>query len=353
MPTYAYPSSTVVRDTPTMATLQSVLNQQDIPQSFRECMLLGYLLNAAKQPGLEIQGTDLQMPSVGVSPKIKRMRGPYAEVFVNFESGVTAQEFRGLQSLSTAIGEGPTTALTPWAYYTCYVAISHTQKIENSGGNKRLDILMSNQNKEIRGLCRRMEGHLWGTNTDIVAGTQNQFAGIGHRIAISPSTGTNEGLSRSTFTPWRNATTTSVGSFASGGLDAMRAMILGISGVNQREKPHLAMTTTTVQGYCYKALEGIHRVVGTLGNTDLGTSGLPVYMGIPIAGTDDCTAGYIYYMNFDYLWSLIHADAEWSEHIPGEPANQLVDGQKRYVFGAAPLMISRLERFGVLSGITA
>lgn len=353
MPTYAYPTRSQVLDTVTNATLYDNLNEVDIPQAYRNALLMQLLLRSAKEPGLEIQGQNLKLPST-LGIKRKTMGGTRAETFVNFESGVTSQWFTGLDVLNTSIGDGPTVTWTDWAYLTCYVAISGIDKIENTGPMKRLDILKSNQNKEIRTMVRTGETALWSTNTDATKGTQNAFSGLRHKVKLDPTTSTViQGLNQSTFTPWRNQYTTSVGSFASGGLDAMRSMWYSVAGTNGMEPPHLIITTSTVAGYVTKALEGIHRVVGSLNGSDLSASKLPLFMGVPIIHTDDCPAGYMYYLNFDYMENLLHEGAQWTEVIPGEPNDQWVMNQKRYVLGAAPMVVTRREKFGVMAGITS
>ena len=351
MPTYAYPTRSKTLDTATVATLEDQLNEVDIPQGYRNA-LLTQLLFRKESPGLTMQGNDLRLPQTAMQRKT--MGGTRAEAFVNFESGVTATEFSGLEQLNTSIADGPTVTYTDYSYYSAFVAISGIQKIENTGRMKRLDILRASQNQEIRGLIRRMEGHLHGTNTDSVKGSQKQFAGIRHKIKLDPTTSTVvQGLNQSTFTPWRNQYTTSVGSFAAGGLDAMRAMYFSIAGVNNYEPADLIFNNSTIAGYLVKALEGIHRIVGSLKGSDLSSSKLPTFMDIPIIHTDDAASQTQIWMTTSYFQNIIHEGADWSETIPGEPNDQWVKDQKRYVFGAAPLMCLRREKQGIMGGITA
>jgi hypothetical protein len=353
MPTYAYPSRTKVLDTATVATLEDALHNYDIPQAYTNAALCQLFLGTAKEPGLELQGSDLMMPG-GKRPEIKVRGGSRAEVFVNFEPGTTAQTFTGLDILDTSLAEGPTVTWTDWALYTCYYAIAFSDSIKNTGAMKRLDILRARQNQEIRRMTRLMETHLNSTNGDTVEGTQNAFAGLDHKVIADPTSSTVvQGLNQSTFTPWRNATDASVGSFASGGLDAFRSMHFSVSGTNAHEPPDLIYTTPTVAGYFVKALEGIHRITGNLNGNDLSASRLPTFMGTPILHSSDCTSGTAKILNFDYMCSLIHEEGNWGEIIPGEPNDQAVRGQRRKVFVAAPMLTTRREKQGYLGGITA
>lgn len=348
----AYPSRTKLLDTATVSTLEDALNEIDIPQAYRNRLLMQLLLRQAREPGLEIQGQNLSLPR-GATPKRKTMGGTRAEAFVNFETGVTAQWFSGFDVLNTAVADGPTVTWTDWGYATGFIAISGIEKIENTGAMKRLDILRSRQNQEIRDMTTLGEAALWSTNTDTTRPTQIAWAGIQHKIGITPTSATMQGLSQSTFTTWRNQTTASAGSFATSGLDYMRSMWYATAGTNGMEPVHLIITTSTVAGYITKALEGIHRIVGSLNGQDLSAEKLPAFMGVPIVHTDDCVAGYQYWLNFDYMENLMHEGAQWSEVIPGNPNDQWVKDQKRYVLGAAPMMLTRPEKQGVISGITA
>lgn len=353
MPTYAYPSRTKVLDEATVATLEDHMSEEAIPQGYRNALLMQLLLRKKEEPGLTIQGTNLKLPG-GVAPKTKTMGGTRAEQFVDFEAGVTAQWFSGYDVLDTSNGDGATVTWTDWSYLTGYIGISFTDKIENTGRAKRLDLLKQKQNREIRRMIRVGETALWSTNTDATRGSQNAWAGIQHKIAIDPTASVVvQGLNQSVYTPWRNQYTTSVGSFAAGGLDAMRAMWFALSGVNGMEPPHLIVHNSTIAAYTAKALEGIHRIVGSLDGADLAASKLPTFMGVPQIHTDDCPSQKQYWLNFDYLVSLIHEQADWAEVIPGTPNDQLITDQKRYVLGAAPMMLTRREKFGVMGGITA
>lgn len=352
MATYAYPTRTKTLDTATVATLEDQLNEVDIPQAYRNALLMQMVLRAGKEPGLELQGSNLKLPSFNVTKKT--MGGTRAEAFVNFETGSTAQAFSGLDVLNTSINDGPTITWVDYAYYTCFVAISGIEKIENTGAMKRLDILKSRQNQEIRQMTRLMEGHLHGTNADTTRGSQNQFSGIRHKVKLDPTTSTVvQGLNQSTFTPWRNQYTTTGGSFASGGLDFMRAMYFLTAGTNAMEPCDLIYNNSTIAGYIVKALEGIHRIVGSLKGSDLSSSKLPTFMDIPIVHTDDAASGVQMWLNSRYMMNIVHEGADWSEVIPGEPNDQWVKDQKRYVFGAAPLIVTRREKFGQIAAITA
>lgn len=352
MPTYAYPTLTETLGNPEIDTLREALNKRSVPQAYRNALLMQFLLGAAKEPGLEIQGQDLKLPG-GLRPKSKMMSGRNATCFVNFEDGLTGQWVEGLEPLNTQLADGPTECNTNFAYLTCSVGIGGIEEAENSGPMKRLDILMERQDQEMRTTVRLGETALWSTNTDTIRGTQGRWAGIRHKISTAPTSGTFQGLSRSTFTPFRNQYNASGGSFATGGLDFCRAMYFLCADTNAMEPPHLILTEKTIANAAVKALEGIHRVVGSLNGQDLSASKLPTIQGVPMVFTADCPSGYMYWLNFDYMVNIKHEKVQWTTKIAGEPNDQWINKQMRWFYGAAPMMISRPEKFGVVAGITA
>lgn len=352
MATYAYPTDTIQLNTAEIATLKDALMEEDIPQAYRNALLCQMFMGKAREPGLNIQGQDLMLPG-GVRPKRRTKGGTRATCPVNFEIGTTAQFFTGGDVLDTSQADGPTETWVDWAFLTCYVSIFGTDRLKNTGPGKRLDILRSRQNQEIRQMTRTAETAMWSANTDTVEGTQNAFPGLQHKVATAPTSGTKQGLDQSVFTPWRNVYDATVGSFAAGGLDAFESFWYDLAGTNGMEPPHLFATESTVAGYVTKALRGVHRIVGSLNGNDLSASRLPTIMGVPIVHTDDCTSGYAYGFNFDYMENLILEGADWVSEIPGQPNDQFLQGQHRWILGAAPMMFTRLEKQGVLAGITA
>ncbi len=353
MSVYTPPTVSEVRGGAVIATLREGLFTTSIPQAFRNCLATQMFLNSKiMEKGLSIQGSDLKLPP-GRRPKTKTMTGREATALVNFEAGTTFQWVEGLEPLNVSIADGPIEARVNFSYCTFFVGISTIDDVENSGPMKQFSLLMERQNQEARTACTNIETALWSTNTDSIRGTQSRFSGFRHKISTAPTSGNLQSLDRGVFTPFRNQYATSAGSVASGGLDAVRSMVRLCSGTNYMEPPDLIITDGATYNLFMKQLEGIHRVVGSLNGQDLMAERLGTIMGVPIVWTDDCPAGYMYFFNFDYLISILQGNAQWVTKIPGYPNDQLVENQSRLFYGAAPNMLTRPERFGVISGFTA
>lgn len=156
---------------------------------------------------------------------------------------------------------------------------------------------------------------------------------------------------------WRNKATTSLGSFASGGLDAMDSMITSLME-SETGKPSLIVTTATVFNYYKKAVRGHYSYVtpspGAGQNGDLGFERLS-HNGIPITWDPYCTSGAMYFLNNDaaHLREVaggaftLYGDGFASAHVNGVMAKVAImrwEGQ-----------FVTLERraLGKITGITA
>lgn len=345
MPTY--PTRTLTLDDATVSTLDTYIETVAVDQIFDHALVLGLMWHSAKEPG--IVGPRLQ--ALGVkTPLVKTQAGKNAVLPIAFQSATSIQTFRGTQTLSTPIDPVMTEALSIWAYYTGYAAISLTESLENSGQMAILDTMKERVDMTYRTFSDRLETDWWSTNADIAAGTQDEISGLQHQVANDPTTGTVWGLNRATYTFWRNNQDT-VNSFATNGLDKMRSMRASCSSTNSVDPPTAIITTSTVWQYYIKQAEAIHRVVDDKLTADLSFPAAR-YMGIPIFFTGKCPSGTMYFLNFNYFRLLVKQGAQWDVYSPPMPNDQLIALQKRIVWGGT-WGVTRPARQGVLHTITA
>lgn len=338
-----------------VATLQDYISDTAVDQAYEAALVLGLLFKASKQPGLQspqgqallsmgLRGSD--MPNV-----VKEMDGRQAVIPVSFNTPTTVQNFYGGDVLTTAIDPVLNMVYSDWAYKTAYVGQTLTEEIENSGPEKKLDILKERTDMTMRGTSDTLETDWWSTNTDVNHSTQKAMPGVRGYVATSPSTGTIWGENRATYATWRNNADT-VGSFATNGLDKMDSMRKSCSGTNSADPPSIWMTTSAVHGYYTKIAQSIHRLTkDDLSAVDLGAA-TACFDGRPVVYTSKCPSGSMYAINLAYLRLLIHKNANWRIVRPANPNDQLIADQLRIVFGAT-WGSTRWNRHGVLSSITA
>lgn len=337
MPTFAPVSATVTYTPAILATLNEYLNQTLIPQGYVKTAFTGYLFGS--QPGNEGLG-GLMRPAVKLPsmerPERKTGEGTQAEAILNFETAGNMQAFYDLASLNTAINQGGTKIFTPWAHYSTYVAQARTQRVENSGAGKLYDIYKSQLEQNTRHAFRKLETDLLGTNTDVNHGTaQDELPGLQHWNSTSPTT-TCHGLSRTTYTPFRNQTKTTT-SFAATGLDDMEDFFYTMAGTNGNEQPTAIWTDDTQHARFAKQAMAVHRLVGSLQAPDLGVSGTLYFKGIPLIWTQDWPASRMDWISASQLRPMVLAGCDWESEEPGKPNNVAIDGEKRWYFTAALL----------------
>lgn len=99
--------------------------------------------------------------------------------------------------------------------------------------------------------------------TDLLAATTatNGVQSIIEFLAATPTTGTLQGLNRATYSNWRNATTTTGGSFASVGLNQLRATYLTASRGQGQDEPDLIITDDTVFDYFWRLNDSRDQII--------------------------------------------------------------------------------------------
>jgi hypothetical protein len=348
MPTYAPASATVSYTPAILATLNDYLNETLIPQGYVKAAFTGFTFG--NQPGNEGLGglarPAVKLPSGLRRPERKTGEGTQAEAILNLETAGNMQAFYDLQTLNTAVNQGGTKIFTPWAHYSTYVAQSRTQRVENSGSGKLYDIYKSQLEQNTRDAFRKLETDLLGTNTDINHSTgQDELVGVQHWNAASPSTGTQHGLDRSVYIPFRNQTKTTT-SFAATGLDDMDDFYYAMAGTNGNEAPDCIWTDDTQHSRYARQAMAVHRLVGSLQSPDLGVSGTLYFRGIPLIWTPDWAANRMDWLNTGSIRPMVLSGCDWESETPGKPNNVAIDGEKRWYFTGALLQL-RPEASGV------
>ena len=342
---------TFVSDDPTIATVQSYLNDKAYDQAFEQPLLLKLIYKASRMPGLDTPDGKL-LATVGLNGAdmgkvLKRQSGRQAWMPVVFNSATTVQTFFGADVLKTAIDPVLNNVYSDFAYYTGYVGQTFTESAENSGEEAKMDLLQERTDMALRTMSDTMETDLHSTNVDVSHSSQKSFPGMGGYIATSPSTGTPWGVDRAVYTAWRNQADTCA-SFASTGLAKMDSMLKSCSGTNSSNPPGLIETTSTIEGYYKIQAQSIHRLtVAEVGSADLGVS-VCTYQGIPMVYSGKVAANTMRFINLGTLRFLIQKNAEWQVIKPSTPNDQAIAEQIRFVFGGT-WGSTRWNRNGVLT----
>lgn len=345
MPTYAAASSTVVQTPAVLATLNDYANQTLIPQGYVRTAFFGSMWGGeAMNLGLA-QRPKVKLPDFRRATR-KMGEGTQAEMILNFETSGNMAAFYGLQTLATGIYLGGTKVFSPWGHYSTYTALPRTTAKENTGAGKQYDLAKSQLEQSTRQAFTKLETDALSTNTDINHNTsQNELAGLQHWNASSPSTGTQHGLDRSVYTPFRNQVVTTT-SFAATGVDDMDAMYYATAGTNGNEPCDVIWTDDTQHGRYAKQAQAIHRITGSLNGADLAAGGTLTFRGIPLIWHPSWPASRMDWLNNEYIHPYVLTGCDWEEETPGKANDVAIAYELRKYFTPA-ILVSRPETNGV------
>lgn len=346
-----YPTRTLELSVAEVATLDTYLDLELRDLIYDHCPLLKLLVSSEYDlPGVAGDASEI-LRQIGVkTPRVMRQGGPRAELPLEVGTSTNAMAFRGGDTLSTTIEEGLTRAESFFAYYSTYGALLKQTMWENSGPGKRVDRAKGVMRLAQRGQSTLLQTDLWSTNAD-VSGTQKGVPGMQNIFSTTQTSGTNWGLTRSApNTFWRSGTDATF-SFATSGMDKIKAGRAAAGRNGNIDTPRLLISPYTVLGYGIKQIEGQHRVT-TMGNSVEMSTPHVTYMGMVWMSDDTAPSGSLYLVNPDYLYVVLQAEAEGYSEEPANPNDQLIGFQRRTATGLT-WGTSDPQRHYIFSGVTA
>lgn len=245
-----------------------------------------------------------------------------------YGTSTNSMEFDGLDELTTNIDEGIAKAWSDWALYSDYAALPWSEKIRNSGAARLLDRQKIQIDRMYSSLGEKIETHIVsGTQGDTVIGSQKKVPSLSAYISATPTSGTRQNVSSSTYTWWRTNYDT-IATFATSGLDKLDSMRQSCSSRAGLREPNLHVTTHTNWRLYTKQAEGIHRITNDIHTVDLGI-GVAMYQNKPVLSYSLVPATYWWMLNTDYIKAYVHSDANFIDRHPESPNNREIAMQTR------------------------
>jgi hypothetical protein len=258
-----------------------------------------------------------------------------------FEQNSAVNSYSGAGVLDTTLQDGMTIARYNWKQYAVPVGITGLEKRNNQGEEAMINLLQAKMEQSTMTIKDRLNVDAFGD------GTGNSSKNILGLEAIISTTASLGGIDPSTYGWWQSKVATSAGSFAAGGVDAMRTKFNDLTlGSN---KPDLMLTTQAIFEYFEKSLQPQARYTDT-STLNAGFQNL-VFKGVPVVFDRACTSGVMYFLNSKYLNWVVHRDADMSVGPFVTPNNQDVSTSQILFQGNMTTNNRRL--LGKISGITA
>ena len=258
-----------------------------------------------------------------------------------YEQNSTVKSYAGAETLDTTLQEGMTLARYAWKQYAVSVGITGLEKRNNQGEAAMINLLTAKTKQAEMSLRDRMSVDSFSD------GTGNGSKNLTGLAALVSTTATVGGIAPATYTWWKANVTSTAGSFAATGIDKMRTMFNNITFGN--DKPDFIVTDQNVYEYYEKTLQPQERF-GSNTVADAGFMNL-TFKGVPLVFDRDCTSGYMYFLNSEYLSFVVHRDADFSTGPFVTPENQ--DVSTAMIIFQGNLTTNNRRKLGVITGFTA
>ena len=276
------------------------------------------------------------------------------EIMYNDSSTNNTNSYSGFETLNISPNSPISAAQFSIAQYASAVTISGLEMLQNAGKEQIIDLLEGRIKVAEAQLANRINLDLYGNGTG--NGGKN-LTGLAAAVADSPSSGTYGGISRSTWSFWRNQAFSGV---TNGGAAVSAANIqsymtqLAIKLVRGTDKADLIVADNNYYNLYVNSLQAIQRVtdpeMAGSGFASLkfygGGTSADVVLGGGIGAQEP--ANHMYFLNTDYIFFRPHKDRNFVP-IGGERQSVNQDAIVKLIGWAGNLTSSGAQFNGVLT----
>jgi len=276
------------------------------------------------------------------------------EIMYNDSTTNNTNSYSGFETLNISPNSPISAAQFSIAQYASAVTISGLEMLQNSGKEAIIDLLEGRIKVAEAQLANRINLDLYGDGTG--NGGKN-LTGLAAAVADSPSSGTYGGISRSTWSFWRNQAFSGV---TNGGAAVSAANIqsymtqLAIKLVRGTDKADLIVADNNYYNLYVNSLQAIQRVtdpeMAGSGFASLkfygGGTSADVVLGGGIGAQEP--ANHMYFLNTDYIFFRPHKDRNFVP-IGGERQSVNQDAIVKLIGWAGNLTASGAQFNGVLT----
>jgi len=263
-----------------------------------------------------------------------------------YKINTSFRAYSKLETIDTPIMDDITRADYPIKVVAGSLVISTLEEAMNAGNKEKLLDLADT----VRMAAENSMSEVLGDQVFADGSGANDFDGLQHLIALSPSTQTDVGsINPTTYAYWRNYVNTT----GTSGFNSNQAgLILMNTALNQttfgRKGPRAIITTKAVYALYEVGLTANIRYT----TTELADAGFLhlAYTTMPVLFDDNCPTGYMYFVDTDSLWLQVLSRGNL-EITPFEYShNQLSKTALMYIFGNLTTGSRRTN--GLLTAIT-
>lgn len=213
--------------------------------------------------------------------------------------------YSGMETLPIAEQEEFTAASFAWKQAACAIPMSGLDRLKNSGKEAFINLAAARMTNAERTMRNNITGDLYSNGT---ATSSKQIGGLQLLVSDTPTTGTVGGISRDSYTFWRNVMNSAANQSATTIQANMYTTWLSL--VRGSEGPDLIVTDNLYWQAYNLSLTANQRFtdpdMAELGFRNLMFQNAPVILDGGYGGS--CPASHMYFLNTDYIHFCTHAD---------------------------------------------
>ena len=260
----------------------------------------------------------------------------------------TVKSYSGYDAIDLIPQTGIANANYTWKQTAGAVTISGLEERQNNGDAQVINLLKGKTMQLELSFANWFNEALY---SDGSGNSSKDIDGLGLLVS-SDGTGTVGGIVAGTYTWWKNYNTTGASTAVT--FDNLISKMR--TAYNTQSKgvdfPDAGITTQTVyEGYESKLVATLNYNVGLVDTrtADLGFQNLK-FKGMTLSWDSDCTSGYMYLLNSNYLELVTHSEANFALQPFIKPDNQ--DAKSALMLWQGNLVVSNRAKQGVITAIT-
>ena len=275
--------------------------------------------------------------------------GDFITAPVEYALNSTVGSYSDLDVISTTRNDVFDRYEAQWKEHAGTFVMSDLESDRNAGEGQVFDLRAAKLENLKNSLKGDLNAQLCGLGT---GNSSKDFMGLQGLVAVSPTSGTVQGVDRATYTWARNQQTS--GAQTTSAFDNLRAAMRSIYNLSSNgissDHPSFGLTTRTVfEGYEGLLLANERFADKSSGDGSFKNEVLK-FKGMLISYDNDCLSGALYMLNEKFL-KLVYKTGSWMKaQSPIRPANQTADIV--VIRSMGNLFTTNPRRLGVVSSIT-
>ena len=272
--------------------------------------------------------------------------GRYLEIPISYAVNDTVTSLDKGDTISISDTAFLTVAQYQWKFVAGSIVRYYTDDAKNKSKQQHLSLANAKIDNLRQSLVDNMETYLFGDGS---GNDSKDPEGLGNLVQLTATTGTVGNINAATYSWWQNEQSASQGAASVYLLTDMRTMFNDCSKGQGSGIPNILVTDqTTFELYEDEVVEQKQIVNKIMGDSEFQSLS---FKGKPIIWSAECTSGYIYFLNTEYIGLNIDPEIDFASTEWKVIPNQL-DRVMQIVL-KCNLTASRRKSLGVLTGNAA